>query len=223
MVWSSTTRPRSSSGTKSRAGNAAKASRHLRARQRAAQREPGTPDGVGEVSAGRLPNSAPDPAVEETQSRLPPWLRRRTIRCSSTRCAISSAFYLSPGGVCFFASSAIRLPTHPQQLQRCQGLLSGTLFAFPAQLRNSCPITGQRPAWALRARLGVLGDGSDDGGSSAVLSAQRVEQRLGLLQIGRIEALREPAMDRPQEIAGVVAFALVAPQPAKAAGSPQFP
>src|ERR1700704_4077963 len=59
--------------------------------------------------------------------------------------------------------------------------------------------------------------------SSAGLSAQRVEQRPGFLQIGRIEALREPAMDRPQEIAGVVAFALVAPEPAKAAGGPQFP
>src|SRR4030088_1438610 len=53
--------------------------------------------------------------------------------------------------------------------------------------------------------------------------SQRVEPRPGLLQVGRIEALREPAMDRRQEIAGVVVRALVAPEPAKAAGGPQFP
>jgi hypothetical protein len=50
--------------------------------------------------------------------------------------------------------------------------------------------------------------------------AQGVEQRLGLPEIGRIEALREPAMDRPQESADVVGLALVAPEPAKAAGGP---
>jgi hypothetical protein len=131
--------------------------------------------------------------------------------------AISAAWILGPLAGTTAYTFSIKGPL------RCQGLLSGTLFAFPAQLRNSCPITGQRPAWALRARLDVLGDGSDDCGSSAVLSAQRVEQRLGLLQIERIEALREPAIDRPQEIAGVVAFALVAPEPAKAAGGPEFP
>ena len=32
------------------------------------------------MSAGRLPNSVPDPAVEGPQSRLPCWLRRRIER-----------------------------------------------------------------------------------------------------------------------------------------------
>src|SRR5216684_1105096 len=52
---------------------------------------------------------------------------------------------------------------------------------------------------------------------------QRVEQRLGLLKIGRIEALCEPGIDRAEEIAGFIAFALVAPEPGKAARGPQFP
>jgi hypothetical protein len=68
-------------GQKSRAGNATKASRRLLARQRAAQREPGTPDGVGEVSAFRFPYGMPDRRVasagspEVDQLRAPPKVR----------------------------------------------------------------------------------------------------------------------------------------------------
>jgi hypothetical protein len=38
-----------------------------------------------------------------------------------------------------------------------------------------------------------------------------VEQRLGVLQNGRIEALREPAVGRGEEIAGGIALSLLAP------------
>jgi hypothetical protein len=39
---------------------------------------------------------------------------------------------------------------------------------------------------------------------------QLIEQRLGLFQIKRIEALSEPAIDRSEKIAGPVAFTLIA-------------
>jgi len=42
---------------------------------------------------------------------------------------------------------------------------------------------------------------------------QFVEQSPGLLQIGRVEALGEPAVDRHERVAGSGAFSLVAPHP----------
>ena len=47
----------------------------------------------------------------------------------------------------------------------------------------------------------------------ALLSCQFVEQGLGLLQIERIEPFGEPAVDRREKIAGLIPFALVAPEP----------
>jgi hypothetical protein len=46
--------------------------------------------------------------------------------------------------------------------------------------------------------------------------AQLVEQRLGLLQIQRIEPLREPAVDRSQQFASLLRLALVAPEACEA-------
>lgn len=86
------------------------------------------------------------------------------------------------------------------------------------------------PYWRLKSRVPVRRDASPIRGlwrynnqRQASLVAQRVEQRLARLQIGRIEALPEPAIDRREEIPGVGAFALVAPEPAKAARGPEFP
>jgi len=42
---------------------------------------------------------------------------------------------------------------------------------------------------------------------------QRVEQRLGLLQIERVEAFGEPAVKRSKKIASRIPFALIAPKP----------
>jgi hypothetical protein len=44
---------------------------------------------------------------------------------------------------------------------------------------------------------------------------QFVEQSLGLLQIKRVEALGEPAIDRSEKIAGLIPLVLIA-QPASA-------
>jgi hypothetical protein len=53
-------------------------------------------------------------------------------------------------------------------------------------------------------------------------SGQRLEERFGLLQVGSVKALGEPAVDRCQQLAGVVPLALALPQPAQAYGSPQL-
>src|SRR5215831_1899276 len=50
-----------------------------------------------------------------------------------------------------------------------------------------------------------------------------VEQCLGLLQNGRIEALSEPAIGRSEEIAGGIALALLAPEPGKTDRGAQLP
>jgi hypothetical protein len=47
-------------------------------------------------------------------------------------------------------------------------------------------------------------------------SSQRVEQSFGLLEVERVEAFGEPAVDRGEKIAGRVPLALVAPEPRQA-------
>ena len=55
------------------------------------------------------------------------------------------------------------------------------------------------------------------------LSPQLLQQRLGVLQVGRIKALGEPAVDRCQQLTGCGALALLLPQPAQAHGGSQPP
>src|SRR5918992_5249526 len=60
-------------------------------------------------------------------------------------------------------------------------------------------------------RLNVLG------------SCQRVEQRLGVLKVRRVEALGEPAVDRREEVVGLVPPALVSPQAGPGGGCSPIP
>jgi hypothetical protein len=53
-------------------------------------------------------------------------------------------------------------------------------------------------------------------------SAELVEQPLGVLQVGGVEALGEPAVDRREEIVGPSALALIAPEATKAGRGTQF-
>src|SRR6266540_6953361 len=55
------------------------------------------------------------------------------------------------------------------------------------------------------------------------LSPQLLQQRPGLLQVGGVKALGEPAIDRCQQLAGFGALALAPPQPGEAHGSAQLP
>ena len=52
---------------------------------------------------------------------------------------------------------------------------------------------------------------------------QLVEQRLRLLQIARVEAFREPAINRSQQFARLLHLALVAPEAGEAHGGAEFP
>src|SRR5258707_12292506 len=52
---------------------------------------------------------------------------------------------------------------------------------------------------------------------------QVVEQGLSLSQIERVEAFGEPAVDRSEQIAGLITLALIAPKPRHAHCSTQLP
>jgi PAS domain-containing protein len=54
-------------------------------------------------------------------------------------------------------------------------------------------------------------------------SRERVEQRLGLLQIERVEAFGEPAIDRREKIVGLLPLAVIAPKPRQARRRAQLP
>src|SRR5215469_17750578 len=62
-----------------------------------------------------------------------------------------------------------------------------------------------------------------EGRESVWLLVERIEQRLRLSQIGRVEAFREPAVDWREKVAGFGVTALVAPEPGEARSSTQFP
>ena len=49
------------------------------------------------------------------------------------------------------------------------------------------------------------------------------EQRLGLLQVERVEAFGEPAVDRREKIAGLLPLPLIAPEARQARRRPQLP
>ena len=53
--------------------------------------------------------------------------------------------------------------------------------------------------------------------------AQFIEQSLGLFQVERVEPFSEPAADRGEEIASILSFALIAPEPRHAHRRPEFP
>src|SRR5215510_1583367 len=57
----------------------------------------------------------------------------------------------------------------------------------------------------------------------AGLASELLQQRLGFLQVRRIKALREPAVDRREQLVGLKTLALLLPQPAETQGSAQFP
>src|SRR6476660_3005237 len=59
-------------------------------------------------------------------------------------------------------------------------------------------------------------------GMSAQSCPQVVEQGLSLAQSERVEALAEPAVDRSEQIAGLITLALIAPEPRHAHGGAEF-
>src|SRR5262245_28555968 len=54
------------------------------------------------------------------------------------------------------------------------------------------------------------------------LRCQLLQQRLGLLEVSRVKALGEPAIDRCQQLVGLGALALMLPQASEAHGGAQL-
>src|SRR5260370_657888 len=61
------------------------------------------------------------------------------------------------------------------------------------------------------------------GHSMKLLLRQLLEQRLGILEVGGVEALGEPVVDFTEHRARLVAAALLREQPREARGRAQFP
>jgi hypothetical protein len=61
------------------------------------------------------------------------------------------------------------------------------------------------------------------GAGNHISLRQLIEQRLCFVEIGGVEALGEPAVDRREKVAGFGVAALVAAQPGEACGGAQFP
>src|SRR5262245_34312723 len=59
--------------------------------------------------------------------------------------------------------------------------------------------------------------------STGVALRQRIQQRLGLLQVRRVKALGEPAVDRGQQVISLGALALELPQASQAGRGAEFP
>ena len=77
-----------------------------------------------------------------------------------------------------------------------------------------------RPAGATLRRGAKVRDAASD--STGRSLGKLVEERLGVLQILRVEALGEPVVDRGEERAGLVASPLIAEQAGQARGGPQL-
>jgi hypothetical protein len=75
-------------------------------------------------------------------------------------------------------------------------------------------IPGANPAYDV-SKYGVVAL-SERPFRNSLSGMQFVEQRLGFLQIAHVEAFGEPAIDRSEQLASLLGFALVAPEPREA-------
>jgi hypothetical protein len=64
---------------------------------------------------------------------------------------------------------------------------------------------------------------TNSGHQNSLSVVRLVEQRLGFLQIERVEAFGEPVVDRRQKIAGLLSLAVIAPEPRQAHRRAQLP
>ena len=54
-------------------------------------------------------------------------------------------------------------------------------------------------------------------------SSELIEQPLGLFQVGRLEALAKPTINRCEQLAGLVALASIVPEPRENSSRPAVP
>src|SRR6516165_2874741 len=102
---------------------------------------------------------------------------------------------------------------------RLPGGTCSPLWVLSAQGQRTNPLRREKARGSAERTAGAVWLGEADNRRSA----QLVEQRFGVLQIGSVEAFGEPAIDRCQEVARCEALALVAPQPRETRCGAQFP
>ena len=91
-----------------------------------------------------------------------------------------------------------------------------THFVGPSQAKATSAIDRGRDAHFTQPRPKA---GIERHVAHAVRSLRELlQQRLGLLQVERIEALGEPAIDRGEKIVGLLPLALIAPEAGEAGG-----
>ena len=115
------------------------------------------------------------------------------------------------------AALSARVSTHDQRTLPPRKTQTHRSRDRPAACRGEPPRAVVRP-------LRRWWDGHDGRGGWArrVLSPELLQQRFRVLEVGRVKALREPAVDRRQQLAGSVRLALPLPQPGQAHGGAQF-
>src|SRR5215510_8516051 len=82
---------------------------------------------------------------------------------------------------------------------------------------------GQEMEMSMLYGVTALGEVDQRQGCTFVLSPEFLQQHLGLLEIRRVKALREPAVERREQLAGLIPLALLLPEPTQAQSRPQFP
>ena len=83
-----------------------------------------------------------------------------------------------------------------------------SLFMGPSAEPISSGKAVRHRRWSIAS---VIGHAAVFGGGIRTLHRQLLQQRLRLFQVARVEALREPAVNRSQQFARLLHLALVAP------------
>jgi len=89
-----------------------------------------------------------------------------------------------------------------------------------------CPVKGHRRSVGPLPKSARNGDScaaTNSGHQNSLSVVQLGEQRLGLLQIERVEAFGEPAVDRREQLASLLRLPLITPKPRHARGGAEFP
>ena len=104
------------------------------------------------------------------------------------------------------AATALSLPHAPSRTRDPPRTSSSHRRAGRGQAQVSSRMARLNRSWIVTASRSLTKRGT-------VVWGQLVEQGLSLLQIERVEALGEPAVDRCEQIASLIPLALITPEP----------
>src|SRR4051794_36873131 len=101
-------------------------------------------------------------------------------------------------------------------------LNSGSMIRYSAICSAIPASSGLWRGREVRPPGGARESRNSPGAASPAGSPQLGEQSLGVLEVGRVEALGEPGVDRCEDVERLAAPALVAPEPGQARGRAQL-